>query len=113
MRVREESINQRHLLPARRSPQFAVKLGESFVDATLGTIDQIAIRENITPDQMQSPNYSFSESVTRQEVAVATEDDIMFNPFKFSYCRLVPTDSGSKKSLVQPYSSAVFESVAA
>lgn len=105
--------------------QFALKFGDKFVEATLGTtrnlivyggvtdfdaekltkyfgkksMDVMAVRESITPDKMQNPNYSYSESVTREEVAVASEDDIMFNPFKFSYCRLV-YDGSTKKAFL-------------
>ncbi|WP_331700182.1 TraM recognition domain-containing protein [Paenibacillus sp. IITD108] len=107
--------------------QLAVKYDDKFVQVTLGTtrnlivyggvsnydaeilteyfgsttMDQIMVRESITPDKMQSPNFSYSESVTREEVAVATKDDIMFNPFKFSYCRLVHEGSTQKAFLAE------------
>jgi len=107
--------------------QLAVKFDDKFVDVTLGTtrnlivyggisnydatmltkyfgsktIDEIAVRENVTPDAMESPNFGYSESVTREVVAVATEDDIMFNPFKFSYCRLVHEGSTQKAFLAE------------
>jgi len=102
--------------------QFAVKFGESYVDSMLGTIrnivayggvtdfdaskleryfgqelvDELSVRENVTPDRMENPNFSYSESVTRKEQPVASADDIMFNPFKFSYCRLVVDGSTQK-----------------
>ncbi|MEF3304230.1 type IV secretory system conjugative DNA transfer family protein [Paenibacillus sp. GYB003] len=107
--------------------QFAIKFGDKFVDATLGTtrnlivyggvtdfdaeklskyfgkknLDVMTVRESITPDKMQNPNFSYSESITREEVAVASEDDIMFNPFKFSYCRLVYEGSTKKAFLAE------------
>ena len=105
--------------------QFAVKFGIDFVEATLGTIrnhivyggvtefdasklskyfgeeriDEMSIRENITPDQMNAPNYSYSETIVREDRPVASADNIMFNPFKFSYIRLI--SEGSTKKAIQ------------
>jgi hypothetical protein len=102
--------------------QLDVKFGGAFVDAMLGTIrnyivyggvgqydakrlvpifgthvvEEVSIRENFTPESAANPSFSYGQTITREEKELVTEDEIMFNKFKFSYIRLVIEGSTAK-----------------
>ncbi|NHN33360.1 type IV secretory system conjugative DNA transfer family protein [Paenibacillus agricola] len=102
--------------------QFKVKFDEAFVDAMIGTIrnyivyggvgqydakklvpifgthvvEEVSIRENYTPESAANPSFSYGQTITREEKELVTEDEIMFNKFKFSYIRLVIEGSTAK-----------------
>jgi hypothetical protein len=110
------------LVACQTLSQFDIKFGNGFTDGMMGTIrnyvvyggvnsydaekfsphfgsqimDELTTRESITPENMASPNYSISESTTREEVERVTQDQIMFNKFKYSYIRLVVEGSTTK-----------------
>ncbi len=110
------------LVACQTLSQFDIKFGNGFTDGMLGTIrnyiayggvgtydaeklsplfgtktvDELSIRDNITPETMTNPSYSYSESVTRTESELVTADQIMFNKFKYSYVRLVVEGSTNK-----------------
>ncbi len=102
--------------------QLKVKFDEAFVDAMIGTIrnyivyggvgqydakklvpifgthvvEDVSIRENYTPESAANPSFSYGQTITREEKELVTEDEIMFNKFKFSYIRLVVEGSTAK-----------------
>ncbi|WP_182914863.1 type IV secretory system conjugative DNA transfer family protein [Paenibacillus thiaminolyticus] len=104
--------------------QFAIKFDEAFVDGMMGTlrnyivyggvgeydvkklipifgkhtVEEVKIRESMSPSNMDSPGYSIAEDISRKEVELVSEDDIMFNPFTFSYVRLV-VDKSTRKAI--------------
>jgi len=111
------------LVACQSLSQFRVKFDESFVDAMIGTIrnyivyggvgqydakklapifgtqvvEEVTVRENFTPENgAENPSYSYGQSVAREEKALVSEDEIMFNKFKFSYIRLVVEGSTTK-----------------
>lgn len=95
--------------------QFEVKYGKAFAQSMLGTIrnwvvyggvgsadgellskefgmtvvEELVMRENITPETMNAPGRSYSEQMQRKEVENVTADNIMFNEFRFSYIKMV------------------------
>jgi hypothetical protein len=112
------------LVACQSLTQFGVKFGKDFTESMLGTIrntivyggvstydaellskylgkttvEEIQTRESFTPDEMEKPNYSYSESTVRTEKELASADDIMFQEFRFSYIRMVQ-DKSSKRAI--------------
>ncbi|SED12592.1 TraM recognition domain-containing protein [Paenibacillus sp. GP183] len=110
------------LVACQSLSQFKFKFDEAFVDAMIGTIrnyivyggvgqydakklmpifgtqivEEVEIRESISPEMGSNPSYSYANSVTREERELVSEDEIMFNKFKFSYIRLVVEGSTTK-----------------
>ncbi len=62
------------------------------------TVEELSFRESITPETMNNPGRSFQETVAREQVEVATADEIMFNPFKVSYIKMV-VEKSTKRAL--------------
>lgn len=103
--------------------QFDIKYGRGFTQGMLGTIrnwvvyggvsssdgellekefgnqviEELSVRESITPETMASPSTSYSETTMREEKPVAAADSIMFNEFKFSYIKMV-VDKSTKRA---------------
>ncbi|WP_158630129.1 TraM recognition domain-containing protein [Cohnella sp. AR92] len=110
------------LVACQSLSQFKFKFDESFVDAMVGTIrnfivyggvgqydakklmpifgtqveEVVSTRESVSPENTKSPNVSYAQTVTREEKELVSEDEIMFNKFKFSYIRLVVEGSTTK-----------------